>query len=279
MKKFKKNWKKILSLGLVIVIGMAAIGGIAGFAARDTRTIPSTSFSRGGLDDKGIHVDTKQSIYTKEAIACSGLTIEQDFESHATYDVFYYDVNDSFLKADKGLYGKYTVDSDLFLAKYARIVIHPEIPADADAKTYSIGFFEVYEIANDLKITVDKEQKYLYDDSVNFYDDSKVYEVGDGLKSTTDIVLFDKNGDVIYDNYDIYIPITSSGASYKIVLTASDGSVWTPDVSHGFQTEKIIGDWLKVSFNVSDYIGAEDYISFKFQVPSSVSGCYVFGYN
>ncbi|MBE6645026.1 MAG: hypothetical protein E7612_06585 [Ruminococcaceae bacterium] len=276
MQKFKKNWLKVVSLVLVVGLGMAVIGGLAGFAVRDTTSISSNEFSRGALDSNGIHVETKQSIYTKDDFSCMGLKIEQDFESHATYDVYYYDVNGRFLKAEKGLSGNYTADDDFLLAKSARVVIHPEIPEDEDAEDYTIGFFEVYGIAKELKITVDKEQKYPYE-SANLYDEKKLQTV-DGNSYTSKIALFDSKNKSVYEKYDVYVP-ASVEESFVLKFIDSNSTEWIPELSDNFYTSQTVGDWVKISFAISDLDQTAEYVSFQLGVPSTTSGCYIFGYN
>ena len=261
MKKIKKSWVKILSLALVAVLGFAVIGGIAGFATRDTRTIPSTSFSRGGLDDKGIHVDTKQSIYTKEAFECSGLKIEQDFESHATYDVYYYDYDGNFLKSDKGLSGNYTADSKFTLAKCARIVIHPEIPVDE--KEYEIGYFEVYGIAKNVKITVAKDSSYQYSDSKNLYEEDSVIKSTD--TKTITLSLLDEDSEATFNKYDVWVKVTTTGDS-SVIVTMSGETVVDADIKQS--------GWTVYTFEVPE----ECPVNCSLTIPLSAD-CYIFGYN
>lgn len=267
MKKIKKNWKKIISLALVAIIGTFTLGSLTTFAIRDTKTISATEFSRGTLDDKGVHVPSKQSLYTKEAFGCKGLCVEPDFEFHGTYDVYYYDANDKFLKSDKGIVGNYTADKEFNLAKYARIVIHPDISANEDADEYKIGYFEVYGIASDVKITVDKDQNYLYQDSVNLYKNAS--SNGEN-KTSENIFVFGENGEAVYKKYDIYV---SFGEASSVDFINSAGvKVFASD---NFYSEDTFSNWKKFSVTVLDDSIFE---SFTVKIPSS-SECYIFGYN
>ena len=290
MRRFKKSWKKILSLGLVIIIGISAIGGIAGFAARDTKTISSTAFSRGALDENGMYVKTKQSIYTEKAFECIGLCIEQDFESHATYDVYYYDYDGKFLESRKGLTGTYS--EDYAFAKLARIVIHPTIPEDETENDFSIKFYEVYGIANDFTIKVNKNQEYLYEDSINLYNEDKastdkscrdtatgdwstntLYDVN-GAKTTEKIEVFDENGKAVYEKYDVYVKFSiPAKTDLHVCLGDSDGTV----VKRFDKALREINDegWVKFTFEIP---GDVEFEHLRITMPSDAD-CYIFGYN
>ena len=168
MTKFFRRipWTDIL---IVILVGTMLIGGIAGITAsvkNDQTTVSSTEFKRGALDANGLYVESKTSIYTKDLIECQGLEIEPDFEVSGTYQVFYYDVNKSFLVAselmDAQTDGVYMKGNEYPLAKYCRIVISPAAPVDEDGyvdEDWKIKFYEVTSIANKYTIKVDKKQK------------------------------------------------------------------------------------------------------------------------
>ena len=161
-KTFKKiNWKKVLSGILAVIVCITAISGIAALAKNDTKTISSTAFECGALDDNGKYVKSDQSIYTKEAFGCIGLRVAPDFESNATYDVYYYDSNDTLVEIKSDLTGVYDEDYPLHMATKARIVIHPEVPSDFDEDDFKISFYEVYSYANKFEITVNKKQDYV----------------------------------------------------------------------------------------------------------------------
>ncbi len=151
----KKKTKTIIGVVVVCVLLIAIFSSIAVFAKNDTTKISSLEFSRGGLDaTTGEYVETDQSIYTEDAFACYGLRIEPDFEATVTYDIYYYDENDVLMKKVTGLSDVY--DEDFEIAAKARIVIHPDIPEDADMDDWKVGRLEVNKYARMLKITVAK---------------------------------------------------------------------------------------------------------------------------
>ena len=170
MKKFKfkikKEWKSILSAVLVGVLLFGAVSAAVGILNKDTKTISSTAFAVGGINDQGNYVESDGSIYTPELIECQGLTIEPDFEATGSFQVFYYDEDKNFLSATdelKASDGVYNKADTYILAKYCRIVITPEVPMDDDGNVeedFKIRFYEVVGYADDYTITVNKNQKY-----------------------------------------------------------------------------------------------------------------------
>lgn len=167
MAKFRRkaSWKRIVCAVLVTVLVASLGGALISFAVRDTKTIPSSAFSVGGLNENGKYIADDKSIYTKEAFECIGLRVQPDFESQVTYDVYYYDYDDRLVEVKKGLSSVY--DEDFPLAQYCRIVIHPEIPEDTTKSEFKIKWYQVSGYADDIKITVDRKQEYLYGDCVS----------------------------------------------------------------------------------------------------------------
>lgn len=195
----KKNWKNILSAVLAGVLLFGAVSAAVGILNKDTKTISSTAFAVGGINDQGNYVESETSIYTKDMFECQGLSIEPDFEATGTYQVFYYDNNKNFvgatdeLKAEDGVYNK--ADTYVF-AKYARIMITPAVPTDDDGyidEDFKIRFYEVAGYASDYTITVNKKQKFevenyfLVDSTkVGMFIDSTGNTVGSALVFKTD---------------------------------------------------------------------------------------------
>lgn len=165
-RKRKFNWKGILSAVLLVgaLVGVFAVLGAT--IKNETKTISSLSFEVGGINGEGNHINTKTSIYTKDMFECQGLTIEPDFEATGTYQVFYYDSNKNFIHATdvfKVTDGVYKKGNNIGNAKYARIVITPDVPIDEDAneeKDFKIRFYEVASYASDYVITVNKKQNF-----------------------------------------------------------------------------------------------------------------------
>ena len=174
MAKFKFNrinWKNILIIFLTLVLGIGAIAGVSSLVKNEKTTLSSLEFKRGALNDLGFYIESDQSIYTKDLIECQGLEIEPDFETLGEYQVYYYDSNKQFLgktdKIDSQTDGVYVKGNDFVVAKYCRIVITPDAAKDEDGdvvEDYAIKFYEVAGIAGKYKISVDKKQKYKWND-------------------------------------------------------------------------------------------------------------------
>ena len=298
--KFKTNWKKIFCAILAAILCITAIGGIAAIANNDSKSISSTAFSRGALDENGKYVETDQSIYTKEAFGCIGLRVQPDFQSNATYDVYYYDYNDMLVEVMTDLSGVY--DEDFPLAKKARIVIHPDIPEDVDAKDFKVAFYEVYGIANQFDITVDKKQSYKYSDSINLYD-AENCEVGKNFQSGTSSSpsAFDSKNltdmssasypvkvteaiavDGMYDAYDIYVYLETNEGRWPVsALFGSDGKVIATDGDYIYDvvdaSSVVKPCWVKMTIKVPSLESYEG-VHLMVSMPDD-SNCYIFGYS
>ena len=282
--KRKSKLKSILCGVLVVATLIGACAGIAAFAKKDTKTISSSLFSRGDLDENGIYVESDKSIYTKEAFGCIGLRVEPDFESKVSYDVYYYDYDERLIEARKGLSSVY--DEDYPLAQYARIVIHPEIPSDVSEKDFKINFYEVYGYANDLNITVDKKQDYLYDNCENLYIetlaiqdktfDSSVHtgyvelEDSEYAKVSNEIAITGE-----YNTYDVYIRRSETSDIFlvSVIAASSDDKIL---VREAFDLKDLnAGEWCKMTIEVPEYEGDMYLIA---RMPKDAE-CYIFGYN
>ena len=262
-----KKWKKIISAILVCVIVVTLLGGVSALFSKETKTISPTVFSRGDLNEKGVYITSKRSLYTKDMFECSGLNIQQDFESNSTYDVYFYDYAGKFLKSEKGLVGDYSIDEEFELAKFARVVIHPEIPEDVKENEFEIKFWEIYGFANDLTVSVFKEQRYFYQDCLNLYDEKKVTVGNNSITKQTPLFsLLDENGELIYDYYDIWVNVESE-ASYDIVV------YFMLSNTHNFDIDG--SGWHKVTVDATKESSEEFYAV----IPYNASSCYILGYN
>ena len=284
MKKLKKNWKKILVICLVCISAFAILGGTA-FAIKDSKTISATAFSRGALDENGKYVASETSIYTKEAFGCKGLRVEPDFEAELTYDVYYYDATGKLIEAKKGLEEIY--DEDYPLAMTCRIVVHPAIPEDVDADDFKIGYFEVYKVANELKITVSRDQSYLYSNSIKVFDPSEVktdYGFGSTEKGET-LVIVEAQGlmtsnEISVDSentkYDIFVKSTGVD-DVKVValaLDAEDKILLSSSVKVSSVNE---GEWCKLTLDLEQIKGDVEADTIIISMPDGAD-CYIFGY-
>ena len=301
--KFKTNWKKIICAILAAILCITAIGGIAAIANNDSKSISSTAFTRGGLDENGKYVETDQSIYTEEAFGCMGLRVVPSFESNSTYDVYYYDYNDTFVEAKLGLSDVYDEDYPLHIATSCRIVIHPEIPDDINEKDFKIAFYEVYEIAREFDITIDKKQSYKYAESYDLYDEAKTVknknfkpytEAGpdkfNSLELTEDAdttehpvkVTSAISVDGTYDAYDVYVYLETGEERWPIVaLFDSAGKTVYADGAYVWDvvsTKTVVKPcWVKLTINVPELESYEG-VHLMAAIPDDAD-CYIFGYN
>ena len=169
MARYRKKikWKNLLSGALCLLLVIGAVMGITTLTAKETRTIRSTAFSVGGINDDGNYAKTDTSIYTKDMFECQGLTIEPDFEATGTYQVFYYDSAKNFLGATQVMNaedGVYTKGDTFPFAAYCRIMISPSVSVSEkeDEDVFRIRFYEVSRYVKDYTICVSKEQSYWF---------------------------------------------------------------------------------------------------------------------
>ena len=169
--------KKIITLILTVAIIVVAFGAITSITGKKTERVSPLKFSRGAIDDNGVHYSSNLSIYTEDLILCQGLVIEPDFESHGKYRVFYYGEDQKFIGSTEEMNtydGVYRKDNTFLLAKYCRIMITPDLAMDSNGnvdKDVKIAFYEVYGIANKYKISVNKDQTLDYEEIIKDLDD------------------------------------------------------------------------------------------------------------
>ena len=297
-RKRKISLKKILCLILAGVAMLTVIGGVAAFANRDSKSISWRDFSIGDIDINGKYVESDQSLCTKEAFNCIGLRVVPEFDSNLTYDVFYYDYNDVLIDAKRGLSGVY--DEDYPLAKTARIAIHPKGLDGVKLKDFKIGYWDIRDYVNKLKITVDKEQTYLYANSINLYNDSNsmfyktFYQEGVKITewNTLDTSLVENSKCVVtdvikisgeYKKYDIFVRCSERDLppnSYLVaVISDADGNV----VLDGNKPVCVMNNvaesntyvWHKITIEVPEDVVVDH---LRVSMPSDVESCYIFGY-
>lgn len=169
MTKFKKG----LCIALAVIICVVALGSVVTFAKNDTKKI-TPAFTQGSIDPStGEHVEDDQSIYTEKVFECGGLRIEPDFDFKGTYDVFYYSSDNFMVGKAVGLTGVYKMNEGNYVGKYARIVIHPDVPTDYEGdEEWEIKFTDVIKYASKLEIRVNKEG-FKYRDFINLYNESE----------------------------------------------------------------------------------------------------------
>ena len=146
----------IISVSLFVVVGIIA-GIVSVVKNQNLKEVETSAFSIGCVNSTtGMYQQSTSSIYTSELIACRGLTVTPDFESIVKYQVYFYDMNKFYLGCTEVLTTKYTLPKDDFESFYCRIVVYPE--KDEYGYDPYVYFFNIPFIANNLKITVDKEQ-------------------------------------------------------------------------------------------------------------------------
>ena len=272
-RKFK--WKNIISFVLVGVLLVGAVAGLGSVFNKDTKTISSTAFAVGGINEKGNYVESKTSIYTKDMFECQGLSIEPDFEATGTYKVFYYDSNKNFLGATEALNaedGVYNKESIFAFAKYARIMITPVVPVDEDGnekEDFKIRFYDVVGYANDYTISVKKDQKF---DDLKLIKSRQInFEMlGEGLmgagsfgSNNTGMYWFDKVdvSDATFlvlkvKTTTLNTEIDRNGKMYNLPLLYDyDDDCFISGAPENIMTYKIIaveGDYSYIYYNVAD---------------------------
>lgn len=164
MKKKKLNWKLILKLSLIALLLVGTVFGIVKKVSIKTKSVSSFNFSRGALDtETGLFVESKSSLCTQDPIECQGLTITPDFDSKVTYQIFWYSYDDMYFGCtDIFENNSKFVNEVPALARYARIVIYPSlVGSDGEyLEDPTIKLYNVYNIANDLTIKVNKKQNF-----------------------------------------------------------------------------------------------------------------------
>ena len=153
--KSKKMWKDILVITLSCIAIVGVFFGIFAVSEKldeqTTRTI-HPSYGIGGLTEDGKYLETENSIYTRNAFECQGLTITPNFDCTVSFRVYFYDGNNNFIRATEEMRENFDDSSVPYFAEFARIVITP----DDDEK---IGLLEISSYANQLSMKVNKTQK------------------------------------------------------------------------------------------------------------------------
>ena len=158
-KKFLKG-AGLTALGLgVIFAGASLIKNVAEDKESTTEKINLT-YEVGGLNDLGKYVEDDGTLYTKNAFECKGLTIDIDFDTNVSYQVFFYTEDDVFVESTDVLTDDYKIDVEDENITHARIEITPnwdmlEVEKDEDQV---IKWYETYKYSKQLKVSVDKDQ-------------------------------------------------------------------------------------------------------------------------
>lgn len=156
IRKRKKTWIYVVAALLLCAIVGGCVYAFVGTDNKDNMKKISPTFSLGGLDENGKYVETKESIYTKDAFECKGLTVTPEFESQVTYQIFFYDSTGEFISKTEKLEKVYK-DEVAIEVTHARIVITPNEDEDGNAVTMNV--FNKSKYAKQLTLKVDKVQK------------------------------------------------------------------------------------------------------------------------
>ena len=153
-----KSITLLLISGLMLFICVSGCLKLLSKINFDKQKISILAYEVGGLDNNGVYKETKESIYTKDLIECYGLEIKPNFDSQVRYQVYYYDQNEIFLESSE------VMKSDNYnkvvpLAKYCRVVIYP-------LNDISISKIEISKYAKQVKVYVDKAQKFIYKENL-----------------------------------------------------------------------------------------------------------------
>lgn len=158
IRKRKKTWIYVVTALLLCAIVGGCVYAFVGTDNKDNMKKISPTFSLGGLDENGKYVETKESIYTKDAFECKGLTVTPEFESQVTYQIFFYDSTGEFISKTEKLEKVYK-DEVAIEVTHARIVITPNEDEDGNAVTMNV--FNKSKYAKQLTLKVYENQKTL----------------------------------------------------------------------------------------------------------------------
>ena len=161
--KNKSLWKKIGIGAVAGVLGLGAVMGVGALLEKQEEVTTKNihlSYEVGGLTEDGKYLETKESIYTKDAFECQGLDVDLAFNNNVSYRVYFYDNDNNFLSSTDTLTENYDETTTPKYASYARIVVTPN---DDD----KISWYEVNGYAKQLEIEVNKEQNpYVFYSSI-----------------------------------------------------------------------------------------------------------------
>lgn len=150
----KRTWKKILSIGLGILLTVGAVFGISALVSKSEETTKEINpkFSIGALTEDGKYSESKESIYS-DAFECQGLSVQLAFDHNISYEIFYYNKYSDFISSTGILTENYNTVDNLMPANtvFARIEITP-------TEDSSISWYEKSKYSKQLTIEVFKDQ-------------------------------------------------------------------------------------------------------------------------
>ena len=156
--------KTIISAVLFVLFAGLCIFGVVKLTSIETKKVSPFSFSVGDVDTTtGAFKENKSSIVTKNLIECQGLSIVPKFDSNVEYMVFFYNENEEYLKSTKRYSSQEKCENEVpGIAKYCRIAIYPsQYDEEGDIiEDFKVRFYEPVKYASNLKIKVNKVQKF-----------------------------------------------------------------------------------------------------------------------
>lgn len=169
--KTKSSINKIISFILIVGILIGAVALINHFVSNrvddDGLVEVSPKFEVGGLSTYGKYVETKNSIYTKDAFECKGLNVLMEFDSTVSYEVFFYDKYGEFL-ISTGTKKVDFKDELLESVTHARVVITPIWDEDLNEDDKEIKWYQISKYTKQLTFKVFEKQKTkTYDETLN----------------------------------------------------------------------------------------------------------------
>ena len=148
----RNKTKNILIIVVAALVLLATVGGVFAFVGKDSGT--TLNFTIGGLTDNGTYEESDGTLYTKEAVEIDeAFRVKLDFDSTIKYQIFFYDENDTFLKATEVLANTSTPEIPENATSF-RVEITPIWDAGLKADERVIGRLEVNQYAKQLKIVV-----------------------------------------------------------------------------------------------------------------------------
>lgn len=263
--KSKKTWKTILCIGLAVITLVGAIVGISALfrKSEETTKTMSPSYAIGGLTEKGTYLETKESIYTKNAFECYGLKTSLTFDNDISYKLYFYDENNEFIESTEKLTTAFDSSKTNMpaLTKYCRVVITP----NDDSK---ISWYEKSSYAKQLTIKVNKDQTKSVGVAVylkNYFELDNEH-VGT-IICTTEYIL----GSSLK-----YSEMSDHSCSKAIDVSGLAGS--TVRITYSKVHSTLVGGYLFADVN-NEYVDAKNFMDnlseYSFTIPSNASFLYV----
>ena len=176
-----KTRKTLTQIGSILMVCLIAFGAIMGAVAiskklnEDTMVI-HPQFEVGGLNSVGEYDDTDKTIYTKESFECLGLEVKLDFDSNVKYQAYFYDDLDKFVSCS-AVYDESMALTVPANVTHARLVVEPIWDDEVESEDRVCHWYNVYKYANQLEISVLKDQKLPEFENVALWEDLADYDL------------------------------------------------------------------------------------------------------